>query len=119
MNYIIELLTAMSLRPVKSPAGRRGGGMVAGMMLTNFMPLGGRCPPTTLGLATAGLIFGSGEVVLDKAICESKCLAESLKCGPPFTSAYERCREKCKEDTCNWFPKGQWARGFFTFEIRI
>ena len=119
MIYIIELLTAMSLTTVKSPAVRRGGGMMAGMMVTQFMPLGGRCDSFTLAEASAGLVFGSGVVVLDKITCNTKCAAVSLKCGLPWSEDYARCFEKCKVKTCNWFPEGQWARGFFTFEIHI
>ena len=115
MNYIIELVTAMSLTTVKSPAVRRAGGLVAGMMLTEFMPLGGRCDAGTFALASAGLLFGSGIVVLDKATCALKCGVECL--GRILD--YEKCYDNCEENTCNWIPDGQWARGIFTFENHI
>ena len=68
--------------------------MVAGMMLSQFLPMDGNCPMTTMTKAGFDLTVQSGVTVVTKGICMLQCIGSGMKC-------VEDCL-KPKPDSGSW-----------------
>ena len=87
------------------------GALMAGLMMTQFMPMGENCDTFAKLEATAGLAVGTGGEILDKFACETACAPCYWECIPKPDGCTEKCMEDCRKRECGWLPGGQWARG--------